>query len=206
MKSIIIIISFVLLLSSCNNQVKRKDGIPEKSWTNIRKVKPKAVERQSNNDLLNYELVGLAYNEKEEDFYKKFYLEFEALCYGGTPAFFINTNEQKIYVFDYIIGQSCKNKIPPLNSIVHIFDVDSIINKNSMCSFYTSRVINTNINSKVSRKILFSFSKHKNEVYELKIYEDGKELQNEFITRYIYYVNGAYSNKFTHEECGDFEG
>lgn len=157
-------------------------------------------------ELLNHELIGLGYNDQEEDFYTQFYIEFEALCYGGTPAFFIDTTKNEIYIFDFIQGQGCLNKMPIKSSIICTYNIDSIKFDNSKCKFYATQVFHRNSKSNRYGNLLFTFSKFKHEVYSLKIYEKGRELKKDFISRYTYYINSKYQDKFLHEECGDFDG
>ncbi len=171
-------------------------------------VKNKKIEVNNNDysELFNWQLIGLGYDETKDNFYDKYFIEFVTLCYGGTDAFYIDTTKQKFYVFNYDGTQEGNNQTTFNNNIIDTFNIDSIVSNESNCCIYTTQILNNNSIDKIPRRLLFTFSKFEHEVFLLKIYENGKELQKENLSRHTYIINEKHKSKFAFEECGDFEG
>lgn len=140
-------------------------------------------------NLFNKVIVGLSIiDEKEKDPYKKYGLDFNAICLCDAPSFFIDTKSSKFTIFNYCDSnydfKEIKNK--------YSYKITKIEAKNKELVITTSESLKIKF-YQTDNKSIYKMN------YEGNIPTDfvGSDLKNLYTSEY---------NKFVTIDCGDFSG
>ncbi|WP_128755294.1 hypothetical protein [Aquimarina sediminis] len=177
--------------------IKRDTSIPSKE---SKKVYP----------ILDKELIGLGVRDSlATDVFKRYWVDFNAICYPSAFSLYIDASAKKIYAYDYSFCFEGKNFSIQDLSLSYIFHIESYQEVQGNYRFKINKVEHLYSGEEVIQldKIQISFSKVNlvNQIYKLKI-KESEEAHYSNILRYNIYAFKSIENKFEKEDCGDFDG
>lgn len=139
--------------------------------------------------LFNQKLIGLSIiNEKEEDPYKKYELDFSTVCVCDSPSMYIDINSRELIIFNYCDSSKSVASIEKKT----IFKITKIEKEGNKISINTSNNIKL-ICEKKSEFPLFQIQFEGNFPNEYV----GNDLKRNFTST---------PEKFKKADCGDFGG
>lgn len=162
------------------------------------------------NILLKQELIGLGVKDSlTTNVFKKYWIDFNSICYPTALSLYIDISKNKIYAYDYsFYFQKKEFSIKEVN-ILYIFYVNNlIVNKNTF-TFKINKIEHMFLQENESIKydsielILTKFDTLP--IFHLKINEQKDSYYSNSL-RYKTYIFKSIEEKFEREDCGDFDG
>lgn len=160
--------------------------------------------------ILDKELIGLGVKDSlTTDVFKKYWVDFNAICYPSALSLYIDANAKKIYAYDYSFYFEGKTFSIQDLSLSYIFHIENYEEVQGNYRFKINKVEHLYSGEEVIQldEIQMSFSKVNlvNKMYKLKI-KESEEAYYSNVLRYNIYVFKSIENKFEVEDCGDFDG
>ncbi len=208
MEKNLVIVFFILLFLSCKddksetqtNSSKGIDSITQKTKEDDTIVDDEIINKNDTDSkektsfqgfelLFNHKLIGLSIiNDKEEDPYKKYGLDFSTVCFCNSPSMYIDINSKKLIIFNYCDSKKTIDSIEKKT----IFKITKIENEGNKISINTSNNL----------KLIYE---KKSELPLFQIQIEGN-FPNEYVGNDLKKFFTSTPEKFQEEDCGDFDG
>jgi|GEM_PF-3493163 len=229
-KTVFYLIIFIFFISFKDSKIQKqesvfsketiKDSIKKNTFTSdsLKLISPqrdtlislKQKEETNKNDFFGKELIGLGIKDSSAtDIYKKYWIDFNTICYPSALSLYIDISKKRIYAYDYTFYFEEKKFSIDDISISYVFHIDSFnINENTY-SFEINMIKHMYLeeSEKIQyNPIVLNFRKiNRIQIYELSIKEDDENYFSNTL-RYKRYTIKSLETDFTREDCGDFDG
>ena len=212
MKNILFCILLVFMFFSCKKNIQGKENKLPKVVKDTLILKSKKIDtlnlKKENLDypqnLFNTKLIGLGIKDSAAiNPYKKYWIDFNAICYSPAITFYIDTDNSKAYAIEYTIENLPLEK----DEILFQLDIKKIIHEGNNYTIFFNKIeqfMTEDYNKIEYIETVFNFIKL-NTVYELDIKNNLPIFYSE-VNRYNFFVSKEKESKFEHEDCGDFDG
>lgn len=195
MKNTISLFLLLTLMFSCksnNNTTLVISSQQSQVNSNLRELESPFENTQLSDELLDKKLIPLKVIQKnEKNPYKKYQIDFYAVCMCDSQSYKIDTTKNVLVIFDYCFGD-----MPDNNTVIQEFEIDKITQEEN-------QILISFLN--FEDEFVFKFNKTTNQkIYKLSI--QGKIPFNERIKEYEYFSYYIEQQKFSKEDCGDFDG
>lgn len=152
----------------------------------------------SNDELLNTPLVGLdVVKATAKNIYKKYAFDFNSTCYAGYSSIYISSAKNLVYL------ASSYNPISDASPPEYATELKLI----SVTRGNQSDGVSVKASSPAHGEVIFNFSKTDENVFDLTIKGFPlHEIDNGVLELKSTYINIKNAKRFTHADCGDFDG
>ena len=221
MKDTLFCILLVCMFFSCKKNIQEKDNkLPkvvketliirsekDSILTSSKKIDALSLKKgnlEYPQDLFNTKLIGLGIKDSTAiNPYKKYWIDFNAICYSPAITFYIDTDNSKVYAVEYTIENLPLEK----DEILFQLDIKKIIHEGNNYAVFFNKIeqfMTEDYNKIEYIETVFNFIKL-DTVYKLEINNELPIFYSE-VNRYKNFISKSYEEKFERDDCGDFDG